>query len=82
VLALVAEQPDLTLVDTIAGLRRRRTRTNRSSLWRFLTRHHITLKKSLQATERQRADVARARRRWMREQGRQSPSWPPCGTTE
>src|SRR5437763_13464628 len=28
-----------------------------------------TLKKSLQAVERKRADVARARRRWIREQG-------------
>ena len=61
VLALVAESPDLTLVETVAELRKRRIRTNRSSLWRFLERHGITLKKSLQAMERQRADVARAR---------------------
>jgi transposase len=45
VLALVAEQPDLTLVETVAELRRRRIRTSRSSLWRFLDRHGITLKK-------------------------------------
>jgi transposase len=32
------------------------------------------LKKSLQAAERQRADVARARRRWMREQGMFDPA--------
>jgi len=32
------------------------------------------LKKSLQATERQRADVARARRRWIREQGMLDPA--------
>jgi len=45
VLALIAEQPDLTLVETVAELRRRRIRTSRSSLWRFLGRHGITLKK-------------------------------------
>jgi transposase len=45
VLALIAEQPDLTLVETVAELRRRRIRTSRSSLWRFLDRHDITFKK-------------------------------------
>ena len=45
VLALVAEQPDLTLVETVVELRRRWIRTSRSSLWRFLDRHGITLKK-------------------------------------
>jgi hypothetical protein len=66
---VIADHPDLTLLETIAELRKRRIRTSRSSLWRFLDRHNITLKKSLQAAERQRADVARARRRWIREQG-------------
>jgi transposase len=45
VLALIAEQPALTLLETVAELRRRRFRTSRSSLWRFLGRHGITLKK-------------------------------------
>jgi transposase len=45
VLAVIAEQPDLTLLETVAELRRRRIRTSRSSLWRFLDRHDITLKK-------------------------------------
>ena len=45
VLGLVAEQPDRTLMETVVELRRRRIRTSRSSLWRFLDRHHITLKK-------------------------------------
>jgi hypothetical protein len=58
---VVAKHPDLTLLETIAELRKQRIRTSRSSLWRFLDRHNITLKKSLQAAERQRADVARAR---------------------
>ena len=45
VLSLIAEQPDLTLVETVAELRKRRIKTSRSSLWRFLDRHNITLKK-------------------------------------
>src|SRR5262249_8275303 len=40
------QQPDLTLVETAAELRKRRIKTSRSSLWRFLDRHNITLKKS------------------------------------
>ena len=45
ILALVAEQPDLTLVETVAELRKRRIKTSRSALWRFLDRHNITFKK-------------------------------------
>jgi transposase len=45
VLALVAEQPDLTLVETVAELRKQRIWTSRSGLSRFLERHRITLKK-------------------------------------
>jgi transposase len=45
ILALVAEQPDLTLMETVAELRKRRIRTSRSSLWRFFDRHDITFKK-------------------------------------
>jgi transposase len=43
ILALVSEQPDLTLLETITELRKLRIRTSRSSLWRFLDRHNITL---------------------------------------
>ena len=46
ILGLIARQPDLTLVETVAELRKRRIKTSRSSLWRFLDRHNITLKKS------------------------------------
>lgn len=45
ILALIAERPDLTLVETVAELRKRRIMTSRSSLWRFLDRHNITVKK-------------------------------------
>ena len=74
ILALVAEQPDLTLKETLAKLLKRRIRTSKSALSRFFARHGFTFKKSLQAAERQRAEVARARRRWMREQGMLDPA--------
>jgi hypothetical protein len=50
VLAVVSEQPDLTLVETVAELRRHRIRTSRSSLSRFFQRHEITFKKQRIAT--------------------------------
>ncbi len=37
-------------------------------MWRFFHRHNISVKKTLRAAEQKRADVARTRRRWMREQ--------------
>jgi transposase len=74
ILALVTERADLTLKETLVELLKRRIRTSKSALSRFFIRHNITLKKTLQAAERQRADVARARRRWMREQGMLDPA--------
>src|SRR5437764_4006925 len=68
VLALIGEQPDLTLVETVTELRKRRIKTSRSSLWRFLDRHSITLKKKPAGGR------AAARRRWMREQGMFDPA--------
>ena len=48
ILDLIAQRPDLTLVETVAELRKRRIKTSRSSLWRFLDRDtNITLKKVL-----------------------------------
>src|SRR4029077_11858941 len=85
ILDLIAQQPDLTLVETVAELRKRRIRTSRSSQWNGFEQAvalsgvcsiatESPLKKSLQAAERQRADVARARRRWIREQGMLDPA--------
>ena len=68
-LALIARQPDLTLDEVLVAMRKRRIAGSRTSLWRFFARHKITFKKSLRAAEQERADVARARRRWIREQG-------------
>jgi len=45
VLALNVQQPDLTLVEIVAELRKRRIRTSRSALSRFFHRHDITVKK-------------------------------------
>ncbi len=73
ILDLIAQRPDLTLVETVAELRKRRIKTSHQLALAFLDRHSITLKKVLQAAERQRADVARARRRWIREQGMLDP---------
>ena len=70
----VAEQSDLTLEEIILALRKRRIRTSLGALWRFFDRHDVTFKKSLRAAEQQRADVARARRRWIREQGMLDPA--------
>jgi hypothetical protein len=47
---------------------------SRTAVWRFFRRHKITFKKTLRAAEQERADVARARRRWMREQGMFDPA--------
>ena len=75
ILAVVAERPDAILKEILAVLRKQGIRTSRSALWRFLERHNITRKKkSLQAAEQHREDVARARRKWIREQGLLDPA--------
>src|SRR4029077_12713816 len=74
ILDLIAQRPDLTLVETVAELRKRRIKTSRSSLWRFLDRHNITLKKSAASSRTAASSVARARRRWIREQGMLDPA--------
>lgn len=68
VLVLAAEHPDWTLEELLVAMRKQRIPGSRTALWRFLDRHDITVKKSLRATERHRADVARARRHWIRQQ--------------
>ena len=72
--ALIAQQPDLTLDEIVAAMHKRRIAGSRSVVWRFFQRHKISFKKSLRAAEQERADVARARRRWMREQGMFDPA--------
>ena len=66
---IIQEQPDLIVVEIVAVLRKRGIVTSRSSIWRFFQRHKVTLKKNAgRATERDRPDVARARRLWLRKQ--------------
>src|SRR6516225_7284261 len=70
ILALVAEHPDWTLNETLAAMHKQRIPGSRTALWRFLERHDLSYKKkSLCAAERHRKDVARARRRWIQQQG-------------
>jgi len=75
ILAVVKERPDATLKEIKAELRKQHIRTSQTALWRFLDRHDITRKKkSLRAAEQKRKDVARARRKWIREQGLLDPA--------
>ena len=45
ILALIREQPDLTLDEMVLALRKRRISASRSALSRFFVRHGITIKK-------------------------------------
>jgi transposase len=75
ILAVVRERPDATLKEIQAALRKEGIHTSKSALDRFLARHKITRKKkSLRAAEQNRKDVARARRKWIREQGLLDPA--------
>jgi transposase len=75
ILAVVKERPDATLKEIKVELRKQGIRTSQTALWRFLDRHEITRKKkSLRAAEQKRKDVARARRKWIREQGMLDPA--------
>jgi transposase len=74
ILALNREQPDPALDEIVLAPRKRRISGSRSALPRFFARHGITIKKNLRAAERKRDDVARKRRRWIREQGLLDPA--------
>ena len=73
-LGLVAEQPDLTLDEIVAAMRKQRIPGSRTAVWRFLSDIMSPSKKSLRASEQERADVARARRRWICKQGLLDPA--------
>ena len=45
-LALIAEQPDMTLDELVVVVHKRKIAGSRSALWRFLDRHGITFKKN------------------------------------
>ena len=44
-LALITEQPDLTLDEIVAAIHKRRIAGSRSAVWRFFKRHNISFKK-------------------------------------
>ena len=44
-LVLIADQPDLTLDEIVAAMRKRRIPGSRSAVWRFFERHNISFKK-------------------------------------
>jgi transposase len=68
ILGLIKEQPDMTLDEIVAAMKKAKIAASRTAVWRFFDRHDITLKKTLYAEEQRRTDCARARRRWQREQ--------------
>src|SRR5215468_8439382 len=72
-LARLAEKPDLTLRAVMAELAERGTPASYGAVWRFFKYEGITFKKSLHASEQDRADIARRRARWKTHQGRLDP---------
>ena len=69
-LVRIAEKPDLTLRAMVAEIAERGTPASYGAVWRFFKRERITFKKSLHASEQDRADIARRRVRWKTYQGR------------
>lgn len=45
-LALIAEQPDLTLDEIVAAMRKQRIAGSRRAVWRFFDRRNISFKKN------------------------------------
>ena len=45
-LALIDEQPDLTLDEVVCAMRKHKVSGSRTAAWRFFQRHKITFKKS------------------------------------
>jgi len=66
-------EPDLTLRAVVAELAERGTPASYGAVWRFFKYEEITFKKSLHASEQDRADIARRRARWKAHQGRLHP---------
>jgi transposase len=65
ILAAVEAQVDITLAELADLLRREHGESFApSSVWRFLDRHAMTVKKTAHASEQERPDVAARRRAW------------------
>src|SRR5258706_3838256 len=65
---LVAEQPDSTLAELQVRLAKEKVKVSQSGISRFLHHINLTFKKSVQAAEQDRPDVAAARRALRKEQ--------------
>ena len=63
----------LTLRAVVAELAERGTPASYGAVWRFFKHEGITFKKTLYASEQDRADIARRRTRWKAHQGRLDP---------
>ena len=72
-LAHRAEKPDLTLRALMAELAECGTPASDGAVWRFFKHEGITFKKTVYASEQDRADIARRRTRWKMHQGRLDP---------
>jgi transposase len=70
--ARVAEKPDITGRELLAELTERGVEVSYYGVWHFLDHIGLSFKKSLRASERDRADVARRRGQWKEWQGAMS----------
>ena len=68
----LAEKPDITGRELLAELIKRGVTVSYYGVWHFLDRMGLSFKKSLHASEQDRADVARRRRQWKERQGKVS----------
>jgi transposase len=68
-LGLIVEQPDLTLDEIVAAMRKKASQAAAARCGGSLSDGTSASKKTLYAAEQKRAEIARARRRWMRQQG-------------
>ena len=73
-LALINAQPDLTLDEVVYAMRKHGCLAVAPRCGASFSATRSRSKKSLRAAEQERADVALARRRWMREQGMFDPA--------
>src|SRR5437660_7308058 len=73
-LGLIEKQPDLTLDEVVLAMRKHKILAAAPRSGASLSVTRLLSKKSLRAAEQERANVARARRRWMREQGMFDPA--------
>ncbi len=65
----VVEKPDITGRELLAELTARGVTVSYYGVWHFLDHVGLSFKKSLRASEQDRADVARRRRQWKERQG-------------